>query len=187
MKAIKILTICIISLITMSFFPMINKVKAQPPKTSIYEIAINTLNGEQLNLNNFKGKKLLIVNVASKCGYTSQYKDLQKLHELHGEKVVIIGVPCNQFGSQEPGTHNEIAEFCKKNYGVSFQMTQKVNVKGNDQHPLYGFLTKKALNGKEDSSVKWNFQKYLLNEEGMLISVFPSSTNPLDKQIINQL
>ncbi|MFT6982934.1 MAG: glutathione peroxidase [Crocinitomicaceae bacterium] len=154
---------------------------------SIYDVAIKSLDGDALNFNSFKGKKILIVNVASNCGYTSQYKELQKLNEEYGEKVAIVGVPCNQFGSQEPGSREEISEFCQKNYGVSFQMTEKIEVKGDSQHELYGWLTSKTLNGKEDSNVKWNFQKYLIDEEGRLIGVFSSEDNPIDEKIVSKL
>lgn len=152
-------------------------------ETSIYDIEINSLDGNALNLNDYKGKKLLIVNVASKCGYTPQYKDLQELHEKYGEKVTILGVPCNQFLNQEPGTAEEIATFCEKNYGVSFQLTEKVDVKGKDQHPLYEWLTNKSKNGSQDSSVKWNFQKYVISENGELEAVFGSKVNPMSEEI----
>jgi len=138
-----------------------------------------------LDLNDYKGKKLLIVNVASKCGYTPQYKDLQELHEKYGEKVTILGVPCNQFLNQEPGTAEEIATFCEKNYGVSFQLTEKVDVKGKDQHPLYEWLTNKSKNGSQDSTVKWNFQKYVISENGELEAVFGSKVNPMSEEITN--
>ena len=156
-----------------------------PPKTSIYDIEITSLSNEAINLSEFKGKKILFVNVASKCGFTPQYKDLQKLHEKYNEKLVIIGVPCNQFLNQEPGTPEEIATFCEKNYGVTFLITEKVDVKGNDKHPLYQWLTEKKHNGKQDSKVKWNFQKYLVSETGELMEVFYSKTNPLSDTIIN--
>ena len=153
------------------------------PVTSIYDIQINALEGESLDLSAFKGKKLLIVNVASKCGFTPQYKDLQDLHELYGENVAIIGVPCNQFLGQEPGGAEEIATFCERNYGVTFQITEKVDVKGKQQHPLYSWLTDKSKNGSQDSSVKWNFQKYVISENGELEGVFGSKVNPMSDEI----
>ncbi len=162
-----------------------NKIdQINPPVESIYDISIHGLAGDSLDLNDFKGKKLLIVNVASKCGFTPQYKDLQELHEKYGDKLVIIGVPCNQFMSQEPGDASEIATFCEKNYGVTFQITEKVDVKGNEQHPLYRWLTDKSKNGSGDSTVKWNFQKYLISESGELLQVFGSKVNPMSDEIL---
>ena len=154
---------------------------------SIYDIAITSLEGKTIDLNDFKGKKILFVNVASKCGFTSQYKNLQKLHDTYGEKVEIIGIPCNQFGSQEPGSAAEIKEFCTKNYGVSFLMSEKSQVKGANQHPLYKWLTNKSENGIQDSNVSWNFQKYLVYENGKLMQVFKSGVNPMDASITSLL
>jgi len=154
---------------------------------SIYDIAITSLEGKTIDLNDFKGKKILFVNVASKCGFTSQYKNLQKLHDTYGEKVEIIGIPCNQFGSQEPGSAAEIKEFCTKNYGVSFLMSEKSQVKGANQHPLYKWLTNKSENGIKDSNVSWNFQKYLVDENGKLMQVFKSGVNPMDASITSLL
>jgi len=154
---------------------------------SIYDIAITSLKGKTIDLNDFKGKKILFVNVASKCGFTSQYKNLQKLHDTYGEKVEIIGIPCNQFGSQEPGSAAEIKEFCTKNYGVSFLMSEKSQVKGANQHPLYKWLTNKSENGIKDSNVSWNFQKYLVDENGKLMQVFKSGVSPMDASITSLL
>jgi len=154
---------------------------------SIYDISITSLEGKTIDLNDFKGKKILFVNVASKCGFTSQYKNLQKLHDTYGEKVEIIGIPCNQFGSQEPGTAAEIKEFCTKNYGVSFLMSEKSQVKGANQHPLYKWLTNKSENGIKDSNVSWNFQKYLVDENGKLMQVFKSGVSPMDASITSLL
>lgn len=179
------MALSIFSLLTMAFVPKIEK--GNEPVESIYQISINALDGENLDLSKLKGKKILFVNVASKCGFTPQYEGLQKLHEMHGDKVAIVGVPCNQFASQEPGDSEEIASFCQKNYGVSFQMTEKVDVKGDDQHPLYTWLTSKTLNGTEDSNVKWNFQKYLIDETGKLIGVFSSREKPLSDAIISKI
>ncbi len=154
---------------------------------SLYNIKINSLQGKEIDLTSYKGKKILFVNVASKCGFTPQYDGLQKLHDEYKDKLVIIGVPCNQFGSQEPGKSNEIQEFCSINYGVTFLITEKVDIKGDKQHPLYKFLTQKSKNGKKNSSVKWNFQKYLINEEGYLIDYWFSLTKPQSKKITKHL
>ncbi|MBL4592804.1 MAG: glutathione peroxidase [Flavobacteriales bacterium] len=155
--------------------------------TNLYDIAINDINGDSVNLNDYKGKYILFVNVASKCGFTPQYKDLQELHNTYKDNLVVIGVPCNQFGGQEPGTGEEIKSFCSKNYGVEFLITEKVKVKGDQQHPLYSWLTKKEANGVKGSSVKWNFQKYLINPEGQLIDFFYSTTSPLSNKITKHI
>ena len=152
-------------------------------ESSIYNIRINSLQGAAIDFSKFKGKYILIVNVASECGFTPQYKDLQELHEKYNSSLQIIGVPCNQFGSQEPGNSKEIQEFCEVNYGVSFLVTEKINVKGPFMHPLYKWLTKKELNTKKNSKVKWNFQKYLIDKEGNLIDYYYSTTNPSNKKI----
>ncbi len=150
---------------------------------SFYDITINSLQGKEIKFNDFKGKYVLIVNVASKCGFTPQYESLQKLHEKYKDQLQIIGVPCNQFGSQEPGNSNEIESFCQLNYGVSFLMTEKIDVKGKHQHKLYKWLTNKELNKTKNSKVRWNFQKYLINEQGHLVDYYYSITNPLNKKI----
>lgn len=155
--------------------------------TTLYDIKIDSLQGKPIQLSDYKDKYLFFVNVASKCGFTPQYKELEKLHQEYKEKLVVIGVPCNQFGSQEPGTSSEIEEFCQVNYGVSFLITEKVNVKGAAQHPLYQWLTSKDLNGKKNSSVKWNFQKYLVNPEGKLIDYYLSITKPLSNKITKHI
>lgn len=149
--------------------------------TSIYDFKVNSIDGELIDFARYKGKNLLIVNVASKCGYTPQYADLEKLHEDFNSKVVVLGFPANNFGSQEPGTNTEIAEFCQKNYGVKFQMFEKISVKGDDQHPLYQFLKEKT--GQEPT---WNFCKYLVKPDGT-IKFFNSKVKPLDSQIIDAL
>ena len=171
----------------------IEKAKLSSPNStemktqSIYDIDINALDGKAISLSEFKGKKILFVNVASKCGFTKQYKELQTLSDTYSEKLIVIGSPCNQFGSQEPGDASEIQEFCELNYGVTFLLTEKINVKGSKQHPLYSWLTKKQLNGKKGSSVKWNFQKYLVDENGQFIDYYFSTTAPLSSKITKHL
>ena len=152
---------------------------------SLYDqnVSMRDIDGKVIDFNAFRGKKLLIVNVASECGYTPQYKDLQALYEANKDDLMIIGVPCNQFGGQEPGSAMQIKSFCEQNYGVKFLITEKVDVKGAEQHPLYGWLTSKAKNGKLDSEVKWNFQKYLLSEDGELLEMFSSRVNPTGDEI----
>lgn len=171
----------------------IDKAKLIPSKSkdrikqSIYDIAINSLNGQPVSLREFEGKKILFVNVASECGFTKQYKDLQALSDKFQDSLVIIGSPCNQFGRQEPGDASQIQNFCELNFGVTFLLTEKVDVKGSKQHPLYKWLTNKSLNNKKSSSVKWNFQKYLVDEKGRLIDYYFSITNPLSSKITKHL
>lgn len=148
---------------------------------TIYDFKVNGLDGKQVDFSAYKGKTLLIVNTASKCGYTPQYEELQKLHEQFGSKVTILGFPANNFGGQEPGTNLQIAEFCKANYGVTFQMFEKISVKGEDQHPLYTLLKEKT--GQEPS---WNFCKYLVKPDGT-VQFFNSKVKPLDPQIVDAL
>ena len=171
----------------MSFFTFFSKAQTLEPITSIYDITINTIDGQALDLNDYKNKKILFVNVASKCGFTKQYEGLQQLYTTYKDRLMIIGVPCNQFGGQEPGKASEIESFCKLNYGVNFVITEKIDVKGDKQHPLYEWLTKEENNGKMNSSVKWNFQKYLIDEKGRLIDVFYSTTKPMSSKIVNFL
>lgn len=154
---------------------------------SIYDIKINGLNGKPITLSKFKGKHILFVNVASKCGFTPQYKELQELNDNYKEKLVIIGVPCNQFGNQEPGNANDIETFCEINYGVTFLISEKIDVKGTNTHPLYKWLTQKSKNGVSDSSVKWNFQKYLVNSDGKLVDYYLSITKPTNTKITKHL
>lgn len=169
-------------------FSIFSKSVAQTsPTESIYIIKINSLEGTPIKLSDYKSKHILFVNVASKCGFTGQYEDLQKLYDTYKDKLMVIGVPCNQFGGQEPGTFKEIQTFCQQNYGVTFLMTEKVDVKGENQHPLYQWLTQKEKNGSSISTVKWNFQKYLVGKKGELIDYYFSITNPLDSKIINHL
>ena len=155
---------------------------------SVHQFELRALNAESsIKFEEFAGKKILIVNVASKCGYTRQYKDLEALYQQYQDKLVIVGVPCNQFGGQEPGTEAEIATFCSSTYGVSFPMTEKIDVKGESAHPLYQWLTQKSENGQGDYEIAWNFNKFLLDEEGKLISYYPSSVSPMDEKITSQL
>jgi glutathione peroxidase len=155
--------------------------------TSFYDIKIDSLQGKPIDLQSYKNKYLLFVNVASKCGFTPQYKELEELYKTYKENLIVVGVPCNQFGKQEPGTSDEIQEFCEVNYGVSFLITEKIDVRGANQHPLYSWLTSKKLNNKKSSSVKWNFQKYLVSPEGQLIDYYFSLTKPLSSKITKHL
>lgn len=154
---------------------------------SIYDIKINKLDGSELDLSSLKGKKVLFVNVASKCGLTPQYEGLEKLHQQYGKQLEIIGLPCNQFAFQEPGDASQIASFCQKNYGVSFTITEKIKVRGKEQHDIYTWLTNKDCNGKFSSSVKWNFQKYLLSENGELEEKFAPTVDPMSEEITKLL
>lgn len=155
--------------------------------SSIYDIKVKLIGGEEIDLSRFKGKKMLIVNTASKCGYTPQYDALETLHKKYGDKVIILGFPANNFGGQEPGSNEEIASFCKKNYGVSFLMFEKISVKGSDIHPLYRWLGSKDLNGWNEELPSWNFGKYLISETGEILNFFSSSTNPTSKDIIDAI
>tara|TARA_B100001142_G_scaffold324678_1_gene376825 strand:- start:854 stop:1360 length:507 start_codon:yes stop_codon:yes gene_type:complete len=154
---------------------------------SIYNIEINNIKGEPIDLNKFKGKYILFVNVASECGFTGQYKSLEELYKKYQEDLIIIGTPCNQFGAQEPASEEEIQQFCRNVYGVSFLLTEKIKVKGLLKHPLFLWLTDKRLNGISSSSVKWNFQKYLINPNGVLVDYFYSTTQPMSSKITSRL
>lgn len=147
-------------------------------QSGFYDFKVKTLEGNDFSFASLKGKKVMIVNTASKCGFTPQYKDLEELYEQSGGKLVIIGFPANNFAGQEPGSASEIREFCTKNYGVTFPMMEKISVKGYDMHPLYKWLTSKDKNGVMDSEVKWNFQKYLIDENGKLVDVIYSKEKP---------
>jgi glutathione peroxidase len=149
-----------------------------------YSFKVKTLEGADFDLASLKGKKVMVVNTASKCGYTPQYEDLEKLYEQYQQKLVIIGFPANNFGNQEPGTALEIRQFCTENYNVTFPMMEKISVKGKDMHPLYQWLTSKEKNGVLDSEVKWNFQKYLIDEEGKLVDVLYSKEKPGSEKVI---
>ena len=184
----KVLKLSIIATLTGCFFGKTKTVDSKTmqnskPTSPFYTIKIQSLEGKEINLSDFQGKKILVVNTASECGFTPQYKELQQLQEKYANKLVVIGAPCNQFGGQEPGQAAEIKTFCEKNYGVTFLMTEKLNVKGGQQHELYRWLTQKSVNGVLDSEVGWNFSKYLLNENGQLLGFFPSTTGPLSTSI----
>lgn len=155
-------------------------------KETIYQFKVEDLSGDSFDFSTLKGKKILVVNTASECGLTPQYEQLQVIYEKYKDKnFVIVGFPANNFGAQEPGSNQQIATFCQKNYGVTFPMMAKISVKGGDMHPVYQFLTQKAKNGLEDSEVQWNFQKYLINENGELVDVVDPRTLPTDSVIIN--
>jgi glutathione peroxidase len=155
-------------------------------KPSIHQLKVTDLSGNPFDFASLKGKKVMVVNTASKCGLTPQYKDLEALYKTYKDKgFVIVGFPANNFASQEPGTNEEIAQFCQLNYGVTFPMMAKVSVKGNDMCEVYQFLTQQSKNGLQDSEVEWNFQKYLLNEKGELVKVISPRTLPTDAEIVN--
>ncbi len=158
------------------------------PAANIYEFKVPGLDGGSIDFSKYKGKKILIVNTASKCGYTPQYTELQQLYDAYKDKLVIVGFPANNFGGQEPGTNTEIQEFCKKNYGVTFPMAEKVSVTGDDIHPLFKYLTEEAKKlGAEEPIIKWNFTKFLLDEKGKLVAVFRSKVKPMDPEITKYL
>ncbi|NLD63152.1 MAG: glutathione peroxidase [Bacteroidales bacterium] len=152
---------------------------------SFYDFTVETIDGEQFSFSELKGKKVLIVNTASKCGHTPQYKDLELLHKAYKNKVVIIGFPANNFMNQEPGSNEDIKEFCDSKYGVTFPMMAKISVKGDDMHPLYRWLTSKSANGVLDSEVSWNFQKYLIDENGNLVGFLKPAVKPLSDEVVH--
>lgn len=155
---------------------------------SFYTISLKTIQGKDISMSEFKGKTLLIVNVASKCGFTSQYKDLETLYQKYQKKgFVILGFPCNNFLWQEPGSNEEIQKFCQTNYQISFPLFSKIDVKGKKQHPLYQYLTSKKSNPEFSGNIKWNFTKFLISKEGKIINRFDSSTNPLDPKVIESI
>ncbi|WP_027419749.1 glutathione peroxidase [Crocinitomix catalasitica] len=155
-------------------------------QTDIYGFKFTTLNGEEKTFSEFKGKKILIVNTASACGFTPQYEGLQELHKLHGDQLVIIGFPANEFGSQEPGSNNEIAAFCQKNYGVEFLMAEKSIVKGDGISDLFNWLTT-TENSSFDGPISWNFEKFMINEKGMLEERFKSNVSPISEEILKYI
>ena len=180
MKSFKYLFIIMFSL-----FGLLGS-KAQTPK-SVHSFKVEALDGSTIDFSKFKGKKILIVNTASQCGFTPQYEDLEKLYETYKDKLVIVGFPANNFGGQEPGTNQEIGAFCQKNYGVTFPMAAKVSVKGKDIAPIFEFLTDKKLNGVKNTTILWNFNKFLLNEKGEIIDTFISTTKPTSDSITKYL
>lgn len=155
-------------------------------KESIYDIKVNALDGKTYDLSQLKGKKILIVNTASECGFTPQYEDLEALHKKHGDKLVILGFPCNDFGGQEPGSAEKIQNFCSTKFHTTFQLMEKVNIK-KDTHPLYKWLTDPAKNGWNDKSPSWNFCKYLISEKGELLKFYPSTVKPMSSEIVDML
>jgi len=171
-------------------FSFINNLFARKPVAPrdmperIYGFKVKALDGGEIDFSKFKGKKIMIVNTASKCGNTPQYEALERIYEKYKDKLVIVGFPANNFLSQEPGTNEEIAAFCKKNYGVTFPMAAKISVKGKDMAPIYIWLTDEKYNGVKSSKVKWNFQKYLLDETGKLMDVFDPGMKPDNDEII---
>jgi len=176
-----ILSSLLISCMSLTNAPVNNQENDLPKPVvakSIYDFSVEALDGSKISFSSFKGKKILIVNTASKCGYTPQYEGLEALYKKYKDRLVIVGFPANNFGGQEPGTNKEIASFCQKNYGVTFQMLEKVSVVGSDQHPLYKWLSKKDLNGWNDKEPTWNFCKYVINEKGEVSHFFASGIKP---------
>lgn len=158
----------------------------QPAMENFYDLSASTLDGNPYEFSQLKGKRVLLVNTASRCGFTPQYADLETLHKQYGSSgFVILGFPCNQFGFQEPGSSGDIATFCEKNYGVSFQIMEKVNVRGSEAHPVYQWLSEKARNGVEDHKVGWNFHKFLVDENGRLVASLRSGVSPMDDTIVD--
>jgi glutathione peroxidase len=180
MKSLKYLFI-----IMLSIFGLFSS-NAQTAK-SIHPFKVKSLDGKVIDFSKFKGKKILIVNTASECGFTPQYEDLEKLSKIYQDKLVVVGFPANNFGGQEPGSNEEIGAFCKKNYGVTFPMAAKVSVKGKDIAPIFKFLTDKKQNGVKNTTILWNFTKFLLNENGELIDTFISTTKPTSDSITKYL
>ena len=178
--------VIVAGVVTMGIFALLSeKLFSSPEKKvtgSVYDFSVNSLDGTAIDFKRFKGKNLLIVNTASKCGYTPQYETLQQLHETYGDRVVVLGFPANNFLWQEPGSNAEIASFCKVNYGVTFQLFEKISVKGRDQHPLYKWLTAKS--GKKPT---WNFCKYLVNTQGEVIGFYGPKVSPLDEVILKRI
>ena len=156
-------------------------------RLSIYDFKVSSLDGQAIDLSKYKGKKILIVNTASKCGYTPQYADLEKLYETYKDKLVVIGFPANNFKQQDPGTNAEIKEFCTKNYGVSFPMSEKVSVKDDDIDPLFKYPVDEAQKMGVEDPIKWNFTKFLVDEKGKLVAVFPSKVTPMSEEITKYL
>jgi glutathione peroxidase len=166
-------------------FVFADKKKSAPLKKSFYELSIQSLDGKStIDFSAFKGKKVLCVNTASQCGFTRQYAGLEKLYEQHKDKLVVIGFPCNQFGDQEPWEADHIEQFCKNRYGVTFPLTEKIQVKGDSTHMVYQWLTEKQNNKVKDVTIRWNFGKFLIDEKGKFVEYFPSDTEPDDPKLI---
>ena len=187
MKLFYILLLSLASCLGQTKSKPANMQNHSPVNSKFYTFKLNDLDGIVIDFAKYKGKKVLIVNTASECGFTPQYKELQKLHETYGDKITVLGFPCNDFGGQEPGTATNIQSFCEKNYGVTFQMFDKVAVKGKAIAPLYEWLTTKTQNGWNEQAPTWNFCKYLVNEEGELVKFFPSGVSPLGNEIIDAI
>jgi glutathione peroxidase len=151
---------------------------------TVYDYTVKDINGKDVNLSQYKGKKLLIVNTASECGYTPQYKELEELNKKYGDRVTVLGFPANNFGGQEPGTNQEIATFCEKNYGVTFPLFSKVSVKGIDTDPLFKYLADKSKNGAVGEAPTWNFCKYLVDEQGHVLKFYPSKVKPMSEELV---
>ncbi len=162
-----------------------SETKAMPQKA--YDFKLTTIEGKPFSLKDFEGKKILIVNTASACGYTPQYEGLEALYKKYQDKLVVVGFPANNFGGQEPGTNEEISGFCKKNYGVTFPLSAKVEVVGEAADPLFKWLCSKEQNGVMDATIKWNFSKFLLDEKGNILEAYPSSVKPMDEAITGKL
>lgn len=169
-------------LIIMGLFSFLSKAQSKEA-ISIHNLEYTSITGETVSMKDFEGKHVLIVNVASECGFTPQYEELEQLSQEFKDQLVVLGFPCNQFGGQEPGNNEEIQTFCKVRFGVNFPLGEKVEVKGAQQHPIYEWLTNKNLNGKKSSSIKWNFQKYLIDPEGNLVDYYYSVTKPMSTKI----
>ncbi len=176
------------NLISVLFLSTVSLMVFSQGSKSFYDLKALTIDGNEFDFSDLRGMKVLIVNTASKCGNTPQYENLEKLHQRYGgDEFVILGFPANNFMNQEPGTNEEIEAFCRLNYGVTFQMMSKISVKGKDIHPVYRWLTQKEENGVMDSEVRWNFQKYLVNEEGKLVKAVRPKTDPLSDEIVSWL
>jgi glutathione peroxidase len=173
-------------LLTIAAIAMLTAFSA-PTVKSIHSFKVKSIEGGELDFSKYKGKKILVVNTASKCGYTPQYEALQKIAQEYKDKLVVVGFPCNQFGGQEAGTEEEIQSFCKARYGVTFPLSAKVDVKGDNIAPIYKWLCNKSENGVLDAEIKWNFNKFLIDENGKMLAYFPSKVTPDSQEILNYL
>lgn len=184
MKKVLLFTLVAMACAAISFKA---KKKEKAPPNTIYNFKVPSIEGGTIDFSQFKGKKILVVNTASKCGYTPQYEGLEKLYKEHKDQLVIVGFPANNFKGQEPGTNEEILEFCKVRFGVTFPLASKVDVVGDNTHPLFKWLTTKDQNGVLDATIAWNFNKFLLDENGKLLAYFPSKTTPESADILKYL